>query len=499
MPTANLTMLTDFYELTMMQGYFANGIADKLGVFDLFYRQNPFGNGFAVMAGLEQVIEYVNNLRFDKADVDYLSGLGQFDAAFLDYLRDFRFTGDIHAMPEGEIVFPFEPLVRVTAPIIQAQLLETALLNIINHQCLIATKAARICYAAGGDAVLEFGLRRAQGPDAGVLGARAGVIGGCDATSNVLAGQLFDVPVRGTHAHSWVMSFPSELEAFRAYARTFPDACLLLVDTYDSLGSGVPNAITVFGEMRRKAAESGAAFKNFGIRLDSGDIAYLSKEARKMLDGAGFQDAIISASGDLDEFLIRDLKLQGAAVTVWGIGTRLITAYDCPALGGVYKLAAESGVKTGGGANELTPKIKISNNPQKITNPGVKKVMRLYEKSTGKIKADLITLDHEEIDENADLTIFDPNATWRRMTLKAGRFYHRPLLRPIFIGGAQVYESPPLRDIAAYFQAALGTLWDEHKRIVNPHVIPVDLSDALWELKRVMIDEIQRSKRIQKI
>jgi len=492
MPTGNLTLLTDFYELTMMQGYFANGMAGRTGVFDLFYRENPFGNGFVVMAGLEQAIEYVRGLRFDAEDIAYLAGLNQFDAAFLEYLRGFRFTGDVHAMPEGEIAFPFEPLIRVKAPLIEAQLLETALLNIVNHQCLIATKAARVCYAAAGDVVLEFGLRRAQGPDAGVLGARAAIIGGCKATSNVLAGRLFDLPVKGTHAHSWVMSFPGELEAFRAYARLFPDSCLLLVDTYDTLRSGVPNAITVFGEMRRAAAESGGTFRNYGVRLDSGDLAYLSKEARKLLDAAGFEDAVISASSDLDEYLIRDLKSQGAAVTLWGVGTRLITAFDCPALGGVYKLAAESGGPDGEG---LTPKIKLSDNPHKITNPGVKNVMRLYEKSTGKVKADLIVLEGEAIDENADLTIFDPHATWRKMTLKAGAFYHKPLLRPVFIGGRQVYESPKLSDIAAYFRAALDTLWDEQKRIINPHVVPVDLSDGLWDLKRKMIYEIKNPKK----
>ena len=358
----NLTLLTDLYELTMMQGYFKEKDANETVVFDMFYRNNPHGNGFAICAGLEQVIEYIENLRFSNDDIDYLRSLKLFDEDFLEYLHDFRFTGDIYAIPEGTVVFPREPLVKVVAPIMQAQLIETALLTLINHQSLIATKAARVIHAAKGDGVMEFGLRRAQGPDAGIYGARAAMIAGCIGTSNVLAGKMFDVPVKGTHAHSWIMSFPDELTAFRTYAKLYPSACILLVDTYDTLNSGVPNAIQVFKEMR----EAGIPLTFYGIRLDSGDLAYLSKKAKKMLDEAGFSDAVISASNDLDEDLISSLKAQGAAINSWGVGTNLITSKDCPSFGGVYKLAA---VKEKNG-NGFIPKIKLSENAEKITNPG---------------------------------------------------------------------------------------------------------------------------------
>jgi len=478
----HLTLLTDFYELTMMQGYLATGLADKTVVFDLFFRDNPSGNGYSICAGLEQAIDYVKNLRFDDADIAYLSGLGTLSEEFIDYLRNFRFTGDIYAIPEGTVVFPGEPLLRVSAPIVEAQLVETALLNIVNHQSLIATKAARVVWAAQGDGVLEFGLRRAQGPDAGLYGARAAMIGGCNATSNVLAGQLFDVPVKGTHAHSWVMSFPDELTAFRTYAEIFPSACILLVDTYDTIKSGVPNAITVFNEMRA----AGIPLKNYGIRLDSGDFAYLPKRARKMLDAAGFPDAIISASSDLDENLIQSLKMQGTTITLWGVGTRLITSHDCPAFGGVYKLAAESDEN-----GDMLPKIKLSENAEKVTNPGVKKIFRLYDTATDKIKADLIALDHETIDETKPLTIFDPLATWKRMTLLPGMYRVRELFVPVFIKGECVYESPKVMDIRAYCKAELDSLWDEHKRLMNPHIVPVDLSQALYDMKQQMISDIR--------
>jgi len=478
----NLTLMSDFYELTMMRGYLRAEMQSKKAVFDLFYRKNPSGNGYAIAAGLEQVVKYIEDLRFGPDDLDYLSGEG-FDGEFLNYLKNFHFSGDIYAVPEGTVVFPQEPLVRVTAPIMEAQFVETALLNIINHQSLIATKAARISWAAGGDTVLEFGLRRAQGPDAGVYGARAAFIGGCDATSNVLAGKMFGIPVRGTHAHSWVMSFPDELTAFRHYAEVFPDACVLLVDTYDTLRSGVPNAIRVFREMK----ERGVTLRNHGIRLDSGDLAYLSKKARKMLDEAGFPDAAISASGDLDENLISDLKIQGAKIAVWGVGTNLITSIDWPAFGGVYKMACEIGEDGG-----LSPKIKLSENPEKVTNPGIKKILRLYDVESDKFKADLIALEDEKYDPAEDLTVFDPVATWKRMTLKAGEYRIRELLTPIFLGGKRVYSLPSVMEIRDYCKTELNTLWDEHKRLTNPQVAYVDLSQELYDLKDRLIKEARK-------
>ena len=477
----DLALLTDLYELTMMQGYFTTGAYNKKVVFDLYYRKNPSGNGYAVTAGLQQVIEYINGLRFTKDDINYLTSLNLFTEDFIDFLKDFRFSGEIYAIPEGTVVFPHEPLLRVKAPIVEAQLLETALLNIINHQSLIATKASRVVWAAQGDPVMEFGLRRAQGPDAGVLGARAAVIGGCCGTSNVLTGKLFDVPVKGTHAHSWVMSFPNEITAFRAYAKLFPDNCLLLVDTYNTLKSGVPNAIKVFQEMKAAGMLKG----KYGIRLDSGDLAYLSKCAKIMLEEAGFGDAIISASSDLDENLIASLKSQGAKINLWGVGTKLITSDDCPAFGGVYKLAAEEDDD-----GTFAPKIKLSNNPGKVTNPGIKKVFRFYDKNTDKIKADLIALEHETIDESQDMIIRDSNAKWRKMELEAGTFYVKELLVPIFIDGKQVYESPQTMDIQAFCNREKKSLWDEHLRLNNPHIVPVDLSEKLSQLKNRLIDEM---------
>lgn len=480
-----MSLLTDFYELTMMQGYQSTRITNKTVVFDLFYRRNPSGNGFAICAGLEQAIDYIKNLRFSKEDIEYLKSLNTFNEDFIKYLEDFKFSGDIYAIPEGTVVFPQEPLMRITAPIMEAQLIETALLNIINHQSLIATKAARVVWAAEGDPVLEFGLRRAQGPDAGTYGARAAVIGGCVGTSNVLTGRLFDVPVKGTHAHSWVMSFPDELTAFRKYADLFPNACTLLVDTYNTLESGVPNAIKVFSEMREKGIE----LKNYGIRLDSGDLAYLSKKARVMLDEAGFEDAVISASSDLDENLIASLKLQNAQIHLWGVGTKLITSDDCPAFGGVYKLAAETNEN-----GEFVPKIKLSNNTEKVTNPGIKKIFRIYDKNTNKIKADLITLDDETIDTTKPLKLFDSSAKWKKMTLKPGEYYIRELLVPIFKNGECVYESPKTMDIKKYCDKELNTLWDEHRRLKNPHIVPVDLSEKLYNLKHELIEELSKSE-----
>ena len=479
----NLTLLTDLYQLTMMQGYFENHVNNHEVVFDLFYRKNPSGNGYAICCGLEQVIDYINNIAFTKEDIDYLRSLNIFKESFLDYLKDFKFTGEMDAIPEGTVVFPGEPLIRVKAPIFEAQFIETTLLNIINHQSLIATKAARVVRAAENDTVLEFGLRRAQGPDAGIYGARAAMIGGCHATSNVLTGQMFNVPVAGTHAHSWVMSFDTEIEAFRAYAKLFPNKCILLVDTYDTLGQGVPNAIKIFDELKAEGIKP----QSYGIRLDSGDLAYLSKKARIMLDEAGYKDAVISASCDLDEYLIADLKRQGAKITLWGVGTKLITSDDCPSFGGIYKLSAE---KEDGGA--FTPKIKISDNPEKVTNPGIKKVLRVYDKATGKIKADIIALEEEEFATDRDLILRDPKARWKKMQLKANTYYLRPLLKPIFRKGECVYNLPSVMEIRRYAQEELETLWEEHKRLINPAILPVDLSDELYYLKEQMLDEYKR-------
>lgn len=475
----NLTLLTDFYELTMMQGYFKNDSNDTV-IFDAFYRNNPSGSGYSICAGLEQVIDYIKNLHFDLEDIEYLRGLKIFEEDFLSYLANFKFTGDIYAVPEGTVVFPMEPLVKVIAPIMEAQLVETAILNIVNHQSLIATKASRVCYAAKGEAVMEFGLRRAQGPDAGTLGARAAVIGGCVGTSNVLAAKKFKVPALGTHAHSWIMSFEDELTAFRKYAELYPDNATLLVDTYDTLRSGVPNAITVFGEL--KAA--GKMPVKYGIRLDSGDLAYLSKRARKLLDAAGYTEASIVASSDLDEYLIDSLKTQGAAIDSWGVGTNLITSKDCPAFGGVYKLAA---IKKNG---QFIPKIKLSENQWKITNPGNKTVYRIYDKESGKIKADLIAMADEKYSEDNPLKLFDPLATWKKTYLKAGTYTIREILKPVFLNGKCVYVSPSVMEIRAYCQEEKDTLWDETRRLVNPHAVYVDLSNELFQMKNQLLDSI---------
>ena len=424
---------------------------------------------------MEQAIEYIRDLEFTEEDIAYLDGLHLFSQEFLEYLKDFSFTGDLYAIPEGTPVFPGEPLIRVKAPIMQAQLVETALLTIVNHQTLIATKANRVCYAAGENGtVMEFGLRRAQGPDAGIYGARAAMIGGCVGTSNVLTGKMFDIPVLGTHGHSWVMSFDSELEAFRAYADTYPDACLLLVDTYDTIRQGIPNAITVFKELRAKGHEP------LGIRIDSGDLAYLSKKARAMLDEAGFPNATITASSDLDEEVIFDLRAQGAKIDTWGVGTRLITSQNAPSLGGVYKLSALE--KNG----EMIPKIKLSENKGKITNPGYKKVLRIYDKAKHKALADLICLDEEQYDETKPLTIFDPVDTWKKLRLT--NYTLRELLVPVFVRGKQVYHSPCLQDICAYAKQEMQTLWEEYKRLTKPHLYKVDLSEQLYELKQALIE-----------
>ena len=480
MSKRNLTLLTDLYELTMMQGYYEKGQNENV-IFDVFFRQNPCNNGYSVCAGLDQVIDYIKNLHFTYDDVDYLRGLGIFKEDFLHYLSGFHFSGDIYAIPEGTVVFPKEPLLKVVAPIMEAQLVETAILNIINHQSLIATKTSRIVFAANGDGIMEFGLRRAQGPDAGLYGARAAMIGGCVGTSNVLAGQMFDVPVMGTHAHSWIMSFPDEYTAFKTYAEMYPDNCTLLVDTYDTLKSGVPNAIRVFQEFK----DAGKPLIKYGIRLDSGDLAYLSKEARKMLDEAGFPEATICASNDLDEFLLHDLKMQGAAIDSWGVGTNLITSKDCPSFGGVYKLAAIQNEE-----GEFVPKIKISENTEKITNPGNKTIYRIYEKASGKIKADLIFFADEVIDPKQDLLLFDPMDTWKKTKLAGGTYTVREILLPIFKNGECLYKSPTLKEIAAYCREEKDTLWDETKRLFYPHRVYVDLSQKLYAVKQSLLDQM---------
>lgn len=457
----------------MGQGYFTEGKHTQRAVFDVFFRPNKLIT-YSVAAGMEQAAEYLENLHFDEDDLAYLRSLGIFTEDYLACLRDLRFTGDVTAVREGEIVFPYEPILTVSAPMLEAQLVETALLTFINHQTLIASKAAKICAAAGGG-VMEFGLRRAQGPDAGIYGARAAMIGGCVGTSNVYAGKLFDVPVSGTMAHSWVMNFPSELEAFRAYAKSFPDNCLLLVDTYDTLRSGVPHAIQVFKELRDQGYEPK------GIRLDSGDLAYLSKAARAMLDEAGFENAIICASGDLDENLIRSLKAQGARIDTWGVGTKLITSADMPALGGVYKLAAVYE-----GETEI-PKIKLSDTTEKITNPGVKEVYRIYDAPSHMAIADLIVRAGETIDETKPLTIFHPVDTWKRMTIT--NFTVRKLREPLFVGGKRVAPQYKLSEISAYRASEQAHFWEEYLRQDMPHIYKVDLSDQLYQLKKSLVEQ----------
>lgn len=480
----NLSLLTDLYQLTMLQGYFEEKQANETVIFDMFFRNNPHSGGYSVCAGLQQVIEYIEGLHFADEDISYLKTLNLFSDKFLSYLKDFKFTGDIYAIPEGSVIFPKEPIMKIVAPIMEAQLIETALLNIINHQSLIATKASRVVFAANGDTVLEFGLRRAQGPDAGIYGARAAMIAGCFATSNVLAGQMFDVPIRGTHAHSWVMSFSDELTAFRKYANLYPNACILLVDTYDTLKSGVPNAIKVFNEMREKGIE----LKNYGIRLDSGDLSYLSKKARQLLDNAGFNDAIISASNDLDENLISSLKLQGAKISSWGVGTNMITSKDCPAFGGVYKLSAvyESDKKA------FKAKIKLSENAEKNTNPGNKKIYRIYDKDTKKIIADLICLEEETLDTSEELLLFDPLDTWKKTLLPSHTYYTKELLVPVFKNGKCVYKSPSVMEIREYCKEEMDTLWEESRRLEYPHRTHVDLSQKLWDLKNSLLNEYHK-------
>ena len=469
----NKTMLTDLYELTMAQGYFNKGKREE-AVFDLFYRSNPCNHGYAIFAGLNQAVEFLNNFNYTEDDLEYLANQ-DFDPEFLDYLRNFEFTGDVFAVPEGSVVFPHEPLLKVKAPILQAQLLETTLLNIINHQSLIATKAARIVTAAQDRKVLEFGLRRAHGPDAGYYGARAAVIGGCHGTSNVLAGKDFDVSISGTHAHSWIMTFESELEAFRTYANNFPHSCILLVDTYDTLESGVPNAIKVFKEMKAEGIEP----DTYGIRLDSGDLAYLSKKARKMLDEAGLEDAIIVASSSLDEEIITSLDQQDDQIDVFGVGTKLITSSSCPSFGGVYKLSAYNN----------KPKIKISDNVEKITNPGEKRLLRIYDRENDKMIADLMVLAEEKLSEDEELELFDPRDTWKKTTLAPGSYKIREMHEQIFKDGKCVYKYPEVNAIKSYCEKEKNSLWEEYKRLINPHIMKVNLSHKLYDLKQELLTE----------
>lgn len=466
----NLAMLTDFYELTMANGYLENGFKDKIAYFDMFFRKVPDNGSFAIMAGVEQLVQYLKNLKFNEEDIEYLQSLNMFSREFLQYLKNFKFSCDVWAIPEGTPIFPNEPIITVRGPAIEAQFIETMVLVTINHQSLIATKANRMVRAAQGRGIMEFGARRAQGYDGAIYGARAAYIGGCIGTSCTIAGQKFGIPVMGTMAHSWIQMFQTEEEAFRAYARAYPENCVLLVDTYNVLKSGIPNAIKVFKEELLPRG-----IRPAGVRIDSGDITYLSKEARKMLDDAGFRDCKIVASNSLDEFIIRDILIQGAQIDVFGIGERLITSRSEPVFGGVYKLAAVEE------NNEIIPKIKVSENVAKITNPDFKRVWRFYDRESGKAIADLLTTSHETIDESKPYELFDPEHTWKRKTVR--NFHARKLLTKIFDKGTCVYESPKLKDIQRYCQEQVDTLWDEVKRFKNPHKYYVDLSKRLWNIK----------------
>ena len=472
----NLTLLTDFYELTMGNGYLENGLADTVCCFDLYFRKVPDNGGFAVMCGLEQAINYIKKLSFTDEDIAYLRDKKIFSEKFLDYLRNFKFSCDVWAIPEGTPVFPNEPLVIVKGPAIQAQLMETMLLLCINHQCLIATKAARIVKAADGRAVMEFGSRRAQGSDGAIYGARAAYIGGCAGTACTISDKEMGTPALGTMAHSWVQMFDSELDAFRAYAKCYPDACLLLVDTYNVLKSGIPNAIKVFNELRAEGHEPA------GIRIDSGDITYLSRKVRKMLDDAGFPNAKICISNSLDEYIIEDILRQGACIDSFGVGERLITSRSEPVFGGVYKLTA---VEKDG---QIIPKIKLSENVTKITTPDFKELWRFYDKTTGKAIADLITCYGEEVDDTKPYTIFDPEHPYKKKTVTD--FTAKKLLVQIFDKGECVYESPSATEIRDFCREQIGTLWSEVTRFENPHEYYVDLSKKLWDKKNDLLNEM---------
>ena len=478
----NLTMLFDFYELTMGNGYFRKGFIDKITYFDLFFRQVPDGGGFAIAAGLEQVVEYITNLHFEDEDIAYLRSRGIFDEAFLEYLKHFRFTGDIWAVPEGTPVFPREPLITVRAPAIQAQLIETFLLLAVNHQSLIATKASRIVRAAEGRAVMEFGSRRAQGSDAAILGARAAYIAGCVGTACTISDQLYGVKALGTMAHSWVQMFDSEYEAFRTYCELYPNNATLLVDTYNTLESGIPNAIRAFNDVLRPMG-----ITKCGIRLDSGDMSYLTQLARKMLDEAGWPECTITCSNSLDEYIIQDLIRQGAVIDSFGVGERLITARSEPVFGGVYKLVAVENDK-----GEIVPKIKISENVAKITVPHFKKIYRFYGRDNGKALADYLCLSDETVDDSGTMMIFDPDSTWKRKKLY--NFEARELLVPVFKNGELVYKLPTLHEIRDYCAQQLDTLWTEVKRFENPHGYYVDLSQKLWDIRNDLLVNARNSQ-----
>lgn len=481
MNQVNLSMLCDFYELTMGNGYFENGRHKIITYFDMFFRTVPDEGGYAIAAGLDQVIEYIENLHFDREDIEFLREKKIFSNDFLEFLKDFKFTGDIYAVPEGTPIFPNEPILTVRAPAVEAQLIETFLLMSINHQTLIATKANRIVRAAQGRTVLEFGSRRAHGSDAAVIGARAAYIGGCAGTACTLTDQIFDIPAGGTMAHSWVQMFDSEYEAFRTYCEVYPNNAVLLVDTYNTLKSGLPNAIRVFKEMLVPKG-----ITNFAIRLDSGDLSYLSKKARRMLDEAGLTSCRIVASNALDEHLINDLMMQGAKIDTFGVGERLITSKSSPVFDGVYKLTA---IEKDG---EIIPKIKVSENTAKITNPHFKKVYRLFDKESGMAIADQLCVYDEEIDENSPLTIFDPLAPWKKKTLTS--FTAKQLLVPIFENGTRVYETPPIDEIRSYCERQVATLWDEVKRFENPHNYYVDLSRKLLDIKLKLVEDFAGKK-----
>lgn len=478
----NLTMLTDFYEITMANGYFANGMGDEIAYFDMFFRRVPDGGGYAIMAGVEQVIEYLKNLKFEKEDIDYLRSKGCFSEDFLKYLENFKFSCDVWAIEEGTPIFPHEPILTVRGPVIQSQFVESMILLIINHQSLIATKASRIVRSAAGRPVMEFGTRRAHGSAAAIYGARATYIAGCAATACTIADRDHGIPATGTMAHSWVQMFPTEYDAFKAYAEVYPDNCVLLVDTYNVLKSGVPAAIKVFKEMKPKS---------MGIRIDSGDITYLTKKARKMLDDAGLSECKIVISNSLDEYIIRDVLLEGAQIDSFGVGERMIAAKSEPVFGGVYKLVALED-KNG----NIIPKIKVSENVEKITNPGFKTLYRLFDKDNNKALADVITVDGEnlpkECGEGEGYEIFDPNAIWKRKTLT--NFYAKNIRVPLFLNGECVYKSPGIEEIKKNCEEQMKTLWDEMLRFENPQTYYVDLSQALWDMKEKLLNKATYSR-----